>query len=144
MKAHQSVCLSNQRQINLRYRLHWQDDDRLDGPGARDWFVQECGRKKRGWICPSAPLIKIEAPRQEQGPFPQGTIQSAWSTQGWLEGVNLPTNDFRSGSYATNAWLQSWRVNGSEVTLSPVIRALYSCRFTTWLGTKSFTRCPHR
>ncbi|MBI4327571.1 MAG: prepilin-type N-terminal cleavage/methylation domain-containing protein, partial [Chloroflexi bacterium] len=118
-KAHQVACLSNQRQINLSYRLHRENDDSLDGPGARDWFVQECGRKELGWICPSAPLAKTDPPRQEHGPLRGGTILTAWSTQGWLEGVNLPTNDFRAGSYAANEWLHGWKFDGSNGPLTP-------------------------
>ena len=55
MKAQQVVCLSNQRQINLSYRMHVQDAARLDGSEAMDWFEQERGRPELGWICPSAP-----------------------------------------------------------------------------------------
>ncbi|HXP62456.1 MAG TPA: prepilin-type N-terminal cleavage/methylation domain-containing protein [Dongiaceae bacterium] len=55
-KAQSAVCLSNQRQINLAFRLQRdQGNQRLDQPEIWDWFVQQVGRPELGWICPSAP-----------------------------------------------------------------------------------------
>jgi prepilin-type N-terminal cleavage/methylation domain-containing protein len=56
MKVHQVVCLSNQRQINLDFRLRLDEtSQRLDQPEIADWFHDEVGRPEKGWICPSAP-----------------------------------------------------------------------------------------
>src|SRR5258706_5464506 len=57
-KARTVVCLSNQRQINLSYRLKREEDAnplRLNTPELGQWFVAEFGRGDV-WICPSAPL----------------------------------------------------------------------------------------
>ncbi|PYI89051.1 MAG: hypothetical protein DME26_02085 [Verrucomicrobia bacterium] len=58
-KAHSAVCLSNQRQINLSYRLKHEDgDQRLDQLEVFDWWVAEFGRPELGWTCPSDPTAK--------------------------------------------------------------------------------------
>ena len=67
-KAHEIACVSNQRQIQLKYRLALDDsgprlDQQLSGiaptPNTEphaiwDWFTNEMGRAEFGWICPSA------------------------------------------------------------------------------------------
>ena len=80
-KAHQFVGLSNQRQINLSYRLHLEDDGRLDGAGIRDWFWQELGRTDLAWLCPSASMATkppFGFSLDETVHFIPGTVTSAW------------------------------------------------------------------
>jgi len=58
-KAHSVVCLSNQRQINLKYRLKREEGtQRLDQPEIFEWWTEDLGRPELGWICPSAPIVK--------------------------------------------------------------------------------------
>src|SRR6516164_638689 len=53
-KAHNVVCLNNQRQICLDFRLRL-EDDRLDRPDIGEWYASEVGRGQL-WICPAAPV----------------------------------------------------------------------------------------
>lgn len=94
-KANSAVCLSNQRQINIRYRLAHEDgDQRLDQPAVFDWWIAELGRSAPNWICPSAPFE----------PNHQPSVSSAWKIgidtwgdSNWSVGL---TNCV--GSYAIN------------------------------------------
>ncbi len=93
-KAHAAVCLSNQRQISLDFRMRLQDSsERLDQDELRSWGLSTNGLEypdKACWICPSAP--------PQRPPFVLGlclgTVRSAWLS---------PPSDF--GSYAGNLWL---------------------------------------
>ena len=61
-KANSAVCLSNQRQINLNYRLkHEEGDQRLDQLEVFDWWIEEFWRPELGWICPSDARAKALA-----------------------------------------------------------------------------------
>ncbi len=54
MKAHQAVCVSNQRQVNLAYRLQLDgSSQRLDSPEIADWLYDEIGRLERGGFAPA-------------------------------------------------------------------------------------------
>jgi len=105
-KAHQAVCVSNQKQIQLNYRLCLEDgiSGRLDGPEVVDWYQREVGRAELGWSCPSAP-----APKEHVGPANSwlnfGSVRSGWSYNHWEQDKgNQPFNAevFRAGSYAVN------------------------------------------
>jgi len=108
MKAHQVTCLSNQRQINLGFRVRLDESQRLDQEEIADWCWNEVGTGarwneggaesprrsfggRRCWICPSAP-----PPLDELCVF--GTVQSAWVSPGWFD-------DWGMGSYGVNHWL---------------------------------------
>ncbi len=105
MKAHQAVCLSNQRQINLSYHLRVQDAGRLDGSEPTDWFEQERGRPELGWICPSSPAVSQPTWYADGGRIAsrEGTVDSAW----WLIIRDVPwlPPQTNAGSYAVNGWL---------------------------------------
>ena len=117
-KAHAAVCLSNQRQINLSYRLRWEDSGRLAGPETDDWLLQEGGRKELGWICPSAPTVRDPDPLELQWDFRTyrlGRARSAWQAFDWGYWItnayrtawppkpsSVGLDDFRAGSYALN------------------------------------------
>jgi prepilin-type N-terminal cleavage/methylation domain-containing protein/prepilin-type processing-associated H-X9-DG protein len=61
-KGQAAVCLSNQRQTNLRYRFsHEEGDQRLDQLEVFDWWITEFGRRELGWTCPSDPVAKDAA-----------------------------------------------------------------------------------
>src|SRR6266704_3983104 len=78
-KARSIQCLSNERQIILRYRLALDEDpgDRLDEPAVADWFLDTFGLKQHGWICPSAPF-KADRFRASRRVADHGYIDSAW------------------------------------------------------------------
>jgi prepilin-type N-terminal cleavage/methylation domain-containing protein/prepilin-type processing-associated H-X9-DG protein len=106
LKAHQAVCVSNQKQIQLSYRLSLEAgiSGRLDGPEVVDWYQREVGRAELGWSCPSAP-----APQAHVGPTNSwlnlGSVRSGWSYNHWEQDKgNQPINAdvFRAGSYAVN------------------------------------------
>ncbi len=100
MKAQAVACLSNQRQINLRFRLSLDDaSGRLASLESWSWWTNEMGRPELGWICPSAPLVDNAPKPFFPHDFP-GTYRSAWSR----EIINGPLGR-RVGSYAANAWL---------------------------------------
>jgi type II secretory pathway pseudopilin PulG len=81
-KAHAAVC-----QINLNVRLRLDEENgHFGGPSLRDWYWQEFGRKKMGWLCPSAIKGSLEGDLQ-QYPFGVGTGNSVWTEAGT---VNSP------------------------------------------------------
>ena len=109
LKAHQTTCLNNQRQIQLSYRLRLEDgiSGRLDGPEVVDWYQREVGRSELGWSCPSAP-----APKEHVGPTNNwlnlGSLNSGWTYSNWEQDVGgqvVFTPNFRAGSYAVNYYL---------------------------------------
>jgi prepilin-type N-terminal cleavage/methylation domain-containing protein len=82
MKARQVVCLSNQRQINLRFRLKHEDSSQhlyLDLP-PEDWRKDFGGvlerTDDRAWICPTAPAGLRSSNAVDS--FSSGTMVSAW------------------------------------------------------------------
>lgn len=104
MKAHQAVCLSNQRQINLGFHLQLDDSSqRLDGQEIVDWRRDEVGRPEKGWICPSAPM-PAHLPTTFDETF--GTVRSAWVIpNGWMG--DFVGNRTAAGSYGLNGHLFS-------------------------------------
>ena len=108
-KAHQAACSSNQKQIQLTYRMRLDDGSRgrLDGREVIDWCQQDVGRLELGWACPAAP-----APREHVGPenswLNLGTVRSGWSYNHWEQDNNGSLSFpllFRSGSYGVNYFL---------------------------------------
>src|SRR5690242_12179077 len=73
-KAQTVKCLSNERQIGLRYRLLLQDTSaRLDQPEVAIWMNEEQGRDPV-WVCPSAPEVKDPNARVNPGAGFLGTV----------------------------------------------------------------------
>jgi prepilin-type N-terminal cleavage/methylation domain-containing protein/prepilin-type processing-associated H-X9-DG protein len=116
-KAHSVVCLNNERQINLNYRLQYQDVQRLDEPEIIRWWINDVGRSNSVWICPSAPPRRFS-----------GGVDSAWTIGmiWWGGSDNSAGIGFsnRTGSYSFN-WhfleVSLYRELGHS--LSPVIVA---------------------
>jgi prepilin-type N-terminal cleavage/methylation domain-containing protein/prepilin-type processing-associated H-X9-DG protein len=123
-KAQTVICLGNQRQINLSFRLHLPDTGPLYGPELRTWWCDEVGREELGWICPTAPAVRnaypwsvdIEAYEtavlEQGGGRLSGTARAAWRVWGWRRGPGRVPNseppdsalaDLRAGSYTVNA-----------------------------------------
>jgi len=115
LKAQGVVCLSNQRQINLRYRLLIDDfSPRLDQPPIADWGMPvgenhdcEVGIQEQSWSCPSAPASP--PPRGVPEPWAiAGTVRSAWAMLSPWDGVwpDRPVRfAWRRSSYGLNVWL---------------------------------------
>ena len=106
-KAHQVVCMSNQRQLTLDYRLRLDDTgDRLDPEDLRlwawryrsgEWTNLDISYKDTGcWICPSAPSCREPLFMVDR----IGSVRSAWAEQAY-DG----THGKIYGSYAANSWL---------------------------------------
>ncbi len=113
-KAHQAVCLGNQRQINLDFRLRSEGDDTSLGVyGSALWekiytndgiyFVlkNEAGRPEKGWICPSAPISSDTNGYGWTLGIQQGSVGSAWRI--WARDWSVMEG--RGGSYGVNMWL---------------------------------------
>ncbi len=118
MKAHQTVCLSNQRQINLNLHLRFDDSD---PPLTQDeidrwpafalntmyWLLDVVGQATNGSICPStsAPQHPTTPDTWELARVP-GTVRSAWAVYPWGWGWEDPRRrDWEVGSYGINFWL---------------------------------------
>lgn len=109
LKAHQTACLSNQKQIQLGYRLKLDDGggSRLDAPEVLDWYQRDVGRAELGWSCPGAPAPKAHAGAANNW-LSLGSLNSGWSYSNWeQDGGSQPTFpvNFRAGSYAVNYYL---------------------------------------
>jgi prepilin-type N-terminal cleavage/methylation domain-containing protein/prepilin-type processing-associated H-X9-DG protein len=103
-KAYGVVCLSNQKQINLSYRLRHEDGAKhFDDPDVVQWWG-DYGRPELGWICPSAPPA---GPIIDNVPV-MGSVNTAWQAArgGWSDfagsGPLWITNRDAAGSYAFN------------------------------------------
>ena len=137
LKAEAAGCLSNQRQIELRYRMAVDDSHgrldqlappflsstRVDEQAIFSWWTNEWGRPELGWVCPSAP-VPARAPLPANGSSPgfMGTCLSGyrlWSASqfnasGAYEG--LPN---RQGSYGLNGWLLGWTDDAPDGRVRP-------------------------
>ena len=70
-KAYGVVCLSNERQIALRYQMQREEQSGpLDGPEMQNFIGRETGRPDLAWICPARassdrpPGVRAVRPRQ--------------------------------------------------------------------------------
>ena len=111
-KARQIACLSNERQIGLKYIMSKDDEGngRLDGWGVEDWLVRDLGRGDRGWICPNAQVSNDRRAFQASDLLTFGTVDSAWEQRNWptlsIYATWYPNMvpENRAGSYAFNAY----------------------------------------
>jgi prepilin-type N-terminal cleavage/methylation domain-containing protein/prepilin-type processing-associated H-X9-DG protein len=114
-KAQSAVCLSNERQIFLSYRVVCdQARGQLNDPEITDWFREEAGRPDRAWICPCAPLAADPLAQQFLlgGTNYIGTFRSAWNYGSGYFGLYGPPYDLKAtvrrvvaGSYCVNGWI---------------------------------------
>jgi prepilin-type N-terminal cleavage/methylation domain-containing protein/prepilin-type processing-associated H-X9-DG protein len=125
-KARSTVCLSNQRQIILGYRLQSEDVPRLDAPEIFFWWSGDVGKTNSHWICPSAPVR----------PSGGDSLDAAWrfTIASWggpgtvgLDGAVTSSN--RAGSYAFN-W-HFLEVPRHRVFTDPVSPVFIADNFTT-------------
>ncbi len=99
LKAQGVACLSNERQISLRFVTTLEDaSQRLDRPEIARWVTNQTGRPELGWLCPSAPCVHNGNPTipHDFG----GTYRTAWS-----QGIYRPFGRPAVGSYGYNGWL---------------------------------------
>lgn len=122
MKAHQVVCLSNQRQLSLSFRVQLDDAQRLDQQPIVTWWRDELGRLENVCcICPDA------RPRSGQSGCDLGSVTSPW-LQNWTENGR---GQQRIGSYGVNQYL--------------TVAATESARDASWGATLSVqVLCPER
>jgi prepilin-type N-terminal cleavage/methylation domain-containing protein/prepilin-type processing-associated H-X9-DG protein len=104
-QARRIACLSNQRQINLAFRV--QADalaGRFDSQSEwMDWWFNEVGVLQKPWICPDAPLAS-EARARLSADSRWGTVRSAWTTTNIMFPLLKPVG-LRAGSFALNYYL---------------------------------------
>jgi hypothetical protein len=106
-KAHSVNCMSNLRQIALKYKMHGEsNEDGLDG-FADLAFWKTAGKAGEAWICPSAPFKGYRADRPTGW---AGTVDSAWAAIGTRvesgpNGEQIFTRQEQIGSYGVNSWL---------------------------------------
>ncbi len=98
LKAQGVACLSNERQVTLRWRLS------LDDASGRlvegwSWWTNESGRSELGWLCPGAAVVGKPWNPTAKADVP-GTYRSAWSYE-----LDHPMGRIRVGSYGVNGWL---------------------------------------
>ena len=113
-KARQVACLSNERQIGLRYMMSKDEEGNghLDGRDVEDWLARDLGRADRGWLCPNAPVAKDGRAGKDSDYFTFGTVHSAWVRRDWPTLTVFATwypnmvQEDRAGSYAINAYLE--------------------------------------
>jgi len=78
IKAQSAACLSNQRQLNLGFRLAREEGNpRLDQLELFEWWMGDFGAPNSCWLCPSAPA---------QPPAPPWDGSMGWSIGGSLSG----------------------------------------------------------
>ena len=118
-KSRQIGCVSNQRQLNLGYRLALDEEpgDRIGKLSVAKWLFFEAGDPRRGSLCPEAPMGNtngLYTGRTSDGRM--GTVNSAW----WVyQTIGSGPTDvsgpdelkgqrrFGTSSYALNAWLMA-------------------------------------
>ena len=145
-KAHNVNCLSNLRQISLKYKMHSESNDEGINGFADVAFWKTAGEAGEAWVCPSAPFTRIRAtaptspnPGSNQ-PWERqwgwlGTVDSAWSfmrtTAEYVDGAESISTHGRHGSYGVNPWLGTDAKDGyrseSEVIFATTTPLLADC-----------------
>jgi prepilin-type N-terminal cleavage/methylation domain-containing protein len=106
-QARTILCINNERQIALGYKIAVEDDaGAFISPSPAKWLIENVGLTNQGWLCPEAPLGKV-----------QYSVGEAWLVRNWaaeitdyamkITGVDRATLQprFRAGGYALNSWL---------------------------------------
>lgn len=148
--AQRIVCMNNEHQIELGYRLACLDDggDNLAGPIAVRYWVRTIGVGK-GWLCPKAPLKIDPSSPQIIGVRTDSawyfTYYSSWmpDDQPTLNKWGLTSQDlsprFRVGGYAVNAWLAD---RGPDGWFADVIGLWYPLQSTNYFSSGSRVASP--
>jgi len=130
-KAQSAVCLSNQRQLNLKFaQAHEDASQRFDQREIFDWWSGEVGTQLSCWLCPTAPAKAPDKPPPNvdsyeygnpdiletgNGNYWTGDLNTGWIINYIQMGVGYPAKGYaymqkRAGSYAMNWYLlnASW------------------------------------
>jgi prepilin-type N-terminal cleavage/methylation domain-containing protein/prepilin-type processing-associated H-X9-DG protein len=121
-KAQSIVCLGNQRQIVMDYRMALDHGaERFGGESMQRWFVEEFAQTNQTWICPSAP-VAAERRRHYYSPTSTdffGSVDSAWGRNSLPPGSRDPAQRrWMISSYMYNAWLGILRLGDTERQLA--------------------------
>jgi prepilin-type N-terminal cleavage/methylation domain-containing protein len=77
-KAQSIVCLGNQRQIVMDYRMARDDDGgRMSGPALERWFNEEFAQSNQTWLCPNAPVARED--RRKPAGDGSSTTMALWT-----------------------------------------------------------------
>jgi prepilin-type N-terminal cleavage/methylation domain-containing protein/prepilin-type processing-associated H-X9-DG protein len=110
-KANSVVCLSNQRQIGLEFKLALEDEPRFANAAVAEWWAYRVGVPSAGWICPSTRTNKQGV---KVGSTAYGGTEVAWSEDDVVFFGMAPLKKFpvkagipkrRFGSYGVNICL---------------------------------------
>jgi len=93
-KGRATVCISNEKQILVTYRISADTD-----PSGNDWFWAEIGKPPL-WLCPDAPV-------QNGRPYNNGNLDTAWGPYVIPGTTPLPYRTC-AGGYTVNRWLLPW------------------------------------
>jgi hypothetical protein len=110
-KANSVVCLSNQRQIGLEFKLALEDEPRFANAAVAEWWAYRVGVPSAGWICPSTTISKRG---WKNGTSSWGAPAIAWQVdesamfslapgRRFERRANVPQQ--RTGSYGVNFYL---------------------------------------
>src|SRR5262249_46363702 len=114
-KARNIVCQSNQRQINLGYRLALDEEsgEKLGKISANVWLGFKGSSPDQGSICHDAPLgitRDLYSSNPSAGGF--GTVNSAWWTYDIVGNASVAVQapvdgqrKLKTSSYSVNAWV---------------------------------------
>jgi prepilin-type N-terminal cleavage/methylation domain-containing protein len=109
-KANSAVCLSNQRQVNLRFRFQATEAQRLDQLEMSEWWVSDFGVYNSCWLCPSAPAQPPAPPWNGSFGYSegggQGAISSSTPISQWT-GTEIGEG-FGSGGTLSSGWAIGW------------------------------------
>jgi prepilin-type N-terminal cleavage/methylation domain-containing protein/prepilin-type processing-associated H-X9-DG protein len=108
-KANQAVCLSNQRQVNLRFRLQATEAQRLDQLEMSEWWVSDFGIYNSCWLCPSAPAQPPAPPWNGSFGYAEGgagAISSSTPISSWT-GTEIGEG-FGFGGTLSSGWAIGW------------------------------------
>ncbi len=67
-RANSVVCLSNQRQIGLEFKMALDESPQFGAEPTATWFVTRVGLPSSGWICPDAGTNKADRLKEPSAP----------------------------------------------------------------------------